>query len=102
MTRLRTGIAVCLILKALAAEGAALELVADGGNRRVMPCIEWAGYVQSMAHTGIERFLLMAREYIRQSSWPFLELAGHFIALNHLDGSNAAGAMAFSECRGIP
>ncbi len=95
-------IAALWLIPSLAIHAAELNLEANDGSAPVMQCIEWSEFVQSMADTGIERFLVLAREYIQQSKWPFVELAGKFVQVNHLDGSRVAGTMAFIECRGIP
>ena len=95
-------IAALWLIPSLAIHAAELNLEANDGSAPVMQCIEWSEFVQAMADTGIERFLVLAREYIQQSKWPFVELAGKFVQVNHLDGSHVAGAMAFIECRGIP
>ena len=95
-------IAALWLIASLATHAAELNLEASDGSAPVMQCIEWSGFVQAMADTGIERFLVLAREYIQQSKWPFVELAGKFVQVNHLNGSPVAGTMAFVECRGIP
>jgi hypothetical protein len=95
-------IAALWLMPCFAACGAELILETKAERAPVMQCIEWSEFVQSMADTGIERFIVLAREYIQQSKWAFVDLAGQFVRVNHLDGSPAAGAMAFAECRGIP
>lgn len=84
------------------ARGAVLTLESDDGARPSMTCMEWAGFVQSMADSGPRRFLVVAREFVKGSKWPFVLLAGDFVEAYYLEGSNGAGAMAFAECRGIP
>ena len=57
-------IAALWLIPSLAIHGAELNLEANDGNAPVMQCIEWSEFVKSMADTGIERFLVLAREYI--------------------------------------
>lgn len=102
MAKFKYLLVVVCISFSVSAHAASLEIERPGESVRVMPCLEWAALVQSMADTGMERFFVLAREYVQQTKWPFVELAGYFIAAHYLDGSNAAGVMAFTECRGIP
>ena len=98
----RISLATLLLGYCVAAHDAVLVLENIEKGSPVMQCVEWSGFVQSMADAGIERFLVLAREYIQQSKWPFVELAGHLIKANQLERSNVAGTMAFIECRRIP
>ena len=102
MPSLKTSIAIVLLIACFAVNGAVLELEKRDAGAPVMQCIEWSGFVQSIADAGLERFLVLAREYIQRSQWPFVELAGQFVTVNHLERSHVAGTMAFIECRGIP
>lgn len=99
--RCAVALLVCACL-AGPAGAAVLTLESGDGARPAMPCMEWAAFVQSMADTGARRFLIVAREFVKGTKWPFVLLARDFVTTNYLEGSNGAGAMAFAECRGIP